>query len=1199
VSPKERNESLSVAVVGVCSLLPGSSDVRAFWRDVVAGRDLLTEVPPSHWLISDYHDPDPAAPDRTYARRGAFLSPFPYDPIRYGTSPAVLSATDTAQLLALPVAEGALRDATGGAELPEPERERAGVIVGTGALELLLQMACRLQRPVWLNALRGTGVPEPLAQRICDRIAEHYVPWQEATFPGLLANVVAGRIANRLDLHGGNCVVDAACASSLAALSCAMNELELGRADLMLVGGVDTFSDITMFTCFSKTPALSRSGDCRPFSDRADGTMLGEGLVFFALKRLADAERQGDRIHAVIRGLGASSDGAGTAVYAPAAAGQARALRRAYRQSGYGPRTVELVEGHGTGTPAGDAAEVAALSEVFGPADRPWCALGSAKSQFGHTKSAAGAVGLLKTVLALRHRVLPPTIKVDRPAAALASAAVPLYVNTETRPWVRGGDHPRRASVSSFGFGGSNFHVTLEEYVPHGAGRRAARLSTDPTELVLRSAGTDGELEAASQFRATDEVREALVRAKAGQGTVLSRYRRQGPAEPGKVAFLFCGQGAQYPGMGADLAMAFPTVLDAWDELATECFDGVPLHEVVFPRPAFSEAERARQRDLLTATQWAQPALAVLCVAQLRLVTALGVRPDFAAGHSLGELVALHAAGCLDDRALIALARRRGELMRDASEQPGAMLAVAADLAAAAALAADRPDVWVANVNGPGQTVLSGTVAGIEEVGRRADAAAVPVRRLATSTGFHSPLVSAAGPRLREFLREIELTAPAVPVYGCGDARPYPQEPDAMRDRIAAQLSEPVRFAEQIEAMYADGVRTFIEFGAGAALTGMVGRILDGREHLAVALDRRGRHGVTALQEALGQLAVHGVPYDARALRPDPDEPGDDAPASCGEGERARPGLTVELGGSNHGRPYPPPGGQKELAMPNDLPERQFPAQLEAAFPPSGPAGGDPGTNAPWANGSGVNGHGTNGHGVNGHSVTGVARPAGADSWLLALQEIQRQTSEAHAAYQHALADGHAAYLRTSEATLSGMMAAFDGAGLPPSNARPAAPLRAALSAPPATTLPAAVAAPPPSAPSFAPAPAAVIPRADPLPTVPAQHPDQRPDVAAEAPGADLEEIVISIIADLTGYPADMLQPDLELEHDLGIDSIKRVQILSRVRDRVPELPSIDPAQLAALSSIGETVGYLRRQGTSRQASTSADAEGEPSPALS
>ncbi|WP_051451991.1 type I polyketide synthase [Actinospica robiniae] len=1113
MSPTEAGGPLSVAVVGVASLLPGSSDVRGFWRDVVAGRDLLSEVPPSHWLISDYHDPDPSAPDRTYARRGAFLSPVRYDPIRYGTSPAVLSATDTAQLLALPVAESALRDATGG-DLGRVDGERAGVVVGTGALELLLQMACRMQRPVWLNALRECGVPEPEAQRICARIAEHYVPWQEATFPGLLANVIAGRIANRLDLHGANFAVDAACASSLAALSCAVNELELGRADLMLAGGVDTFNDITMFTCFSKTPALSPTGDCRPFSDHADGTMLGEGLVFFALKRLADAERDGDRVYAVLRGLGASSDGSGNAVYAPAPAGQARALRRAYAQADYAPRTVELVEGHGTGTPAGDAAEVAALAEVFGPAERPWCALGSAKSQFGHTKSAAGAVGLLKAVLALHHRVLPPTIKVDRPSAALTASSSPLYINTKARPWVRGTDHPRRAAVSSFGFGGSNFHVTLEEYLPGTNGRHHPRLKTDATESTLT---------------AVDDGRGA----------------------PGKVAFLFCGQGAQYPDMGADLAMAFPAALSAWDELATDRYDGIALHEVVLPRPAFSDHERASQRELLTATEWAQPALAVTCAAQLRLVAQLGLRPDCVAGHSLGELVALAAAGCLDERSLVALARRRGELMRDAADQPGAMLAVFADAKEAAELAADRDDVWVANLNSPTQTVLSGTAAGIDEVERRAEAGGVAVHRLATATAFHSPLVSAASAPLREFLGAIDVSAPRLPVYGTSDASQYSNDPDAVRARVAEQVGEPVRFVDQIEAMYADGVRTFIEFGAGSALTGMVGQILDGRDHLAVALDQRGLPGVAAFQEALGRLAARGVPFDAGALTP-AEEP---APPD----ERPSSGMTVELVGSNYARPYPPPGGETERAMPNNPPE-----QLPAPMTPVSTVVAAP------------------------VPVPAPAPAAGSDSWIGALQEIQRQTSEAHAAYQHALADGHAAYLRTSEATLSGMIAALDGAVRVPVSSRPLLPTLAPPSAP---SLPAARVLPrQPSPPAPAPQPIAPPP---PRPA-PAPAPSPAPVIPAAPSGPDLEGVVISIIADLTGYPADILQPDMELGHDLGIDSIKRVQILARMRERVPDLPNIDPAQLAGIATIGETITFLRRHGSDREPSQSADAEGEP-----
>ena len=253
-------------------------------------------------------------------------------------------------------------------------------------------------------------------------------------FPGLLGNVVAGRIANRLNLGGTNCVIDAACASTLSALSMAVAELQLGHSDLVITGGVDTFNDIFMFMCFSKTPALSPTGDCRPFSDEADGTMLGEGLGMVALKRLADAERDGDRIYAVMRGVGSSSDGRSKSVYAPVPAGQAKALDRAYELAGYGPETVELVEAHGTGTKVGDVAEFEGLRMVFdgaGRDDRQWCALGSVKSQIGHTKAAAGAAGLFKAIMALHHGVLPPTIKVDAPNPKLGLRGEPLLPEHE------------------------------------------------------------------------------------------------------------------------------------------------------------------------------------------------------------------------------------------------------------------------------------------------------------------------------------------------------------------------------------------------------------------------------------------------------------------------------------------------------------------------------------------------------------------------------------------------------------------------------------------------------------------------------------------------------------------------------------------------------------------------------------------------
>ena len=368
-----------IAVVGVSALFAGSSDASGFWRDILAGRDLITEIPESHWLIEDYYDPDPKAPDKTYAKRGSFLAPTDFDAMAFGIPPTIAPATDTAQLLALIVAQQVLEDAAGG-QFENLDRSRISVIMGvTSTQELLATMVGRLQRPVWVKALRESGFDEEQVEEICDRIASNYIPWQESTFPGLLGNVVAGRIANRFNLGGTNCVTDAACASAFASVSMATNELHLGDSDLVIAGGVDTLNDIFMYMCFSKTPALSPTGDCRPFSDQADGTLLGEGLCLVALKRLADAERDGDRIYAVIQGVGSSSDGRAKSVYAPLPAGQAKALRRAYEQAGYSPATVELVEAHGTATKAGDAAEFEGLRQAFDNGDREdrqWCRAG-------------------------------------------------------------------------------------------------------------------------------------------------------------------------------------------------------------------------------------------------------------------------------------------------------------------------------------------------------------------------------------------------------------------------------------------------------------------------------------------------------------------------------------------------------------------------------------------------------------------------------------------------------------------------------------------------------------------------------------------------------------------------------------------------------------------------------------------------------
>ncbi|HEX3828486.1 MAG TPA: SDR family oxidoreductase [Sporichthyaceae bacterium] len=1149
-----------VAVVGLAALMPGARDAAEYWRNIVTGRDLITDVPPGHWASDGFYDPDPAAPDKTYSRRGAFLPDIEFDPLAHGLPPATLPALDPAQMLGLLVADELLADLDHGLG-GSLDRERVSVILGSSTLSRVGTMDARIQRPVWLEALREQGIDETTAAAVCDRIADRYVPWQEATFPGLLSNVVAGRIANRLDLHGTNCTIDAACASSLAAVAAGVNELSLGLADLVITGGVDATNNPLMYVCFSKTPALSPTGDARPFAEDADGTMLGEGTAMLGLKRLDAAERDGDRIYAVIRGIGSSSDGRGGAIYAPMPQGQVRALRRAYDAAGYGPDTVELVEAHGTATRAGDAAEFESLRQVFGASgrsDTQWCALGTVKSQIGHTKAAAGAAGLVKTVLALHHRMLPPTVKVRQPNSRLGLDRSPFYLNTTARPWTRPAGHGRRASVSSFGFGGANFHVALEEYQGRShAGQRWFR--TAATELVLFGAPSPRELSARFRlldadsvlselardsqrdFDAGSPVRLAVVardaaelRARLDQAAALidrgpdtpfgipgSVHYECGDAEPGRVAFVFPGQGAQYVGMGAEVAMAFPVAQDVWDFAASVELGERGLHEVVFPPAAFSETERAAAEDRLTGTSWAQPALAAHSLSLLAMLTAIGIEPSCLAGHSLGELVALHAAGAMDAETLLRLARYRGELMAQVDGPPGAMLAVAADAGTVTPmLAADQPAVWLANVNAPRQTVVSGTAEAVGALQERLADAGITARRLVVSAAFHSPLMASVARPLRQFLDGLSLAAPEIDVYGNADAKPYDQQPAAVRARLAEHSTSPVRFQDQIEAMYAAGVRTFVEVGAGSTLSGLIDQVLGERAHLAVSLDKRGRDGVTAWHEAVGRLAVRGVPMELSGLSrqwisasPRPARVSD------------RPRMSVLINGTGYVKPESP---------------AVAPAQPIAPVPPV-PVALESAAMSDFR-------EQTNGH----HE----ARPAPSAQWLATVAELQRQTAEAHMHFQRVLGDAHRSFLQMAENTFA-TFAGPGGGSVSPDVAASGLPALPSM-APAPSVLP-----PPPA--MFSPPSVPARPAATSVPDAPAAAP---PPAPAPTPGRTEPVslgMLLDVVADKTGYPAEMLDGGMDLEADLGVDSIKKVEIFAAVRQRADGMPSADSPQMAQL----------------------------------
>ncbi|MBL4577816.1 MAG: polyketide-type polyunsaturated fatty acid synthase PfaA, partial [Flavobacteriales bacterium] len=358
-----------IAIVGMSSMFADADNIDKYWENILLGVDSIKEIPDSRWSIEDYYDPDPNVPDKTYCKVGGFIPDVDFDPMEFGLPPNILEVTDASQLLALMVAKDALIDAgyaPGSEKLTVEVKEKTGVILGVGGgQKLITPLTGRLQYPVWRKALESIGLPEDKIEEAIEKMSTAYIPWNENSFPGMLGNVISGRVANRFDLSGINCVVDAACAASLSAIKMAVGELLEGRCDMMITGGVDTDNSPFMYMSFSKTPAFSRKGSIRPFDHESDGMLIGEGVGMIVCKRLDDAVRDGDRIYATINGLGSSSDGRFKSVYAPRPQGQALAMNRAYEEAGFEASTVGLIEAHGTGTVAGDLSEGKSMKMVF------------------------------------------------------------------------------------------------------------------------------------------------------------------------------------------------------------------------------------------------------------------------------------------------------------------------------------------------------------------------------------------------------------------------------------------------------------------------------------------------------------------------------------------------------------------------------------------------------------------------------------------------------------------------------------------------------------------------------------------------------------------------------------------------------------------------------------------------------------------
>ena len=1189
--------SEDVAIIGMACIFPGASDLEAYWQNILAKVDAVTDPPPEAWDPAMYYDPDATSGEWIYCKRGGFLGPLAkFNPLDYGIMPTGLDGGEPDQWLTLKVAHDALADAGYLERLREnpAERHRTAVILGKGTylnrgnLNMVQHTLVVEQTLRVLQALHPEYSRKDL-ELIRAELKRRLPPFNAETAPGLVPNITAGRVANRLDLMGPSYTVDAACASSLVAVEIALQALHSRQYDLALVGGVQVATPIPVLSLFCQLGALSHRQEIRPFDQDADGTILGEGIGVIVLKRRIEAEQDGDRIYAVIKGVGTASDGRARTVLTPRVEGEELALRRAYEMAGVHPETIGLIEAHGTGTPVGDLAEIQALHAVFGErrGHLPRIALGSVKSMIGHTMPAAGMAGLIKAALALYYKVLPPTLHCGKPNPKLELEKTDLYINTETRPWIHGAlDAPRRAGVNAFGFGGINAHVVLEE-VPEladetrsGPMRRwnsevvilagdsrpqliekarslMAYLDTVPDALLFDVAYTvnsqlgDQPYRLALVAESSADLREKLAAAvtrledaKVHQiKEVRGIYFFERPLYPeGQLAFLFPGEGSQYPNMLADLCLHFPEVRACFDRI-DRIFVGHPRgylpSDFIFPRPGGDGQDVMRH---LWKIDGAIEAVLTANAALLALLTKLGVRPDAVVGHSAGEYSAMLATGIIpvsDDEFvshyLLKLNRMYQSVIEENDVPRAVMVAVGAGLDQVRPIL-ERVDghLYVGMDNCPHQSVVVGEKPAMDTVMAALQSQGLIYEVLPFDRAYHTPLFAPYIRLFREFYEQLPLAAPKVRTYSCAVAAPFGRDLAELRALAMESWMKPVRFRETIEAMYADGIRIFVEVGARSNLTAFVGDILRGRPYLAIPSNVQQRSGIAQLNHLLGLLAAQRVPLNLGHLyrRRGPQRLDLDS-ASRSEVREKRPTGVVKLATGWAGMEISPEVAYQlrdRHAQREDEQGTRRAGQPTVTAPPATPPTPHPVRHAP-------------------------AQDGRAQVMLAHLQLMEK-------------------FLETQEAVmrrfLAGSALTAGDIKMPIAQASPTSALTA-----PATE-------PSPTEPAICPptqvtqgSPAADVAVEAPKDSVTPARPELDQKALSRHESLDVKAVLLRLVSEKTGYLEEVLDLEANLEADLGIDSIKRVEILSAFGRETGLLNLKDMDRVSSLKTLGEMISFF------------------------
>ena len=836
---RPRHDEETIAIVSMACRYPGGiASPEDLWRVVSEGTDVTSGFPADRgWDLDGLYDPDPDAVGKSVTRRGGFLhDAADFDAGLFGISPREALASDPQQRLLL--------------ELAWELAERAGI------------------SPV---SLRGTDTGV-FAGVMYGDYGTRFTSHELEAYLGLgsAGSVASGRVSYTLGLRGPSITVDTACSSSLVALHWAVRALRSGECSLAIAGGVTVMATPKAFIAFSRLRGLSPDGRCKSFSAGADGTGWSEGAGLLLLERLGDARRNGHRVLALIRGTAVNSDGASNGLTAPNGPAQQRVIGRALADACLAPRDVDVAEGHGTGTALGDPIEARALLAAYGQDRAEPLLLGSVKSNIGHTQAAAGVAGIIKLVQAMRHGVAPRSLYAGQPSPHVDWSAGAVELLAGARPWPDTG-RPRRGAVSSFGIGGTNAHVILEQEPPEDTERPVVSPPTAPwllsgaDESALRAQASA--LAAACDGQRPEDVafslattRSALAHRAAvpmGNLAALAALGRgephpgvvTGTAAPSRLAFLFTGQGAQRARMGERLSAAFPVFADALGEACGQLDKHLdrPLREVI-----------AGGGALLDRTDFTQAAIFAFEVAMFRLLESFGVQPSYLAGHSVGEIAAAHVAGVFTLPDAAALVAARGTLMT-ALPAGGVMVAVrATEEEAAAALAGFEDRAAIAAVNGPRSVVISGeeeavasAVAGLAERERRST-------RLRVSHAFHSPLIDPVLTPLRSVINDLSLGEPGIPLVSTVTGRPAAPGELRSAEYWVRQARATVRFADAVRALDAAGVTGYAEVGPAAVLAPAAEASL-AADQVTVAVSGDGGDEVAALLDALARLHVRGT----------------------------------------------------------------------------------------------------------------------------------------------------------------------------------------------------------------------------------------------------------------------------------------------------------------------------------------------------